>query len=81
MAEKKRQEDEVCTTGIIVSAGQIEADVLSIIDGAIVSPRYPLRARKATHYAVPRKNTKYSPTMWTIVNSGFRSDWMAVHQR
>jgi hypothetical protein len=48
MAEKKRQEDEVCTTGIIVSARQIEADILPIIDGAIVSPRYQLRARKAT---------------------------------
>ena len=40
MAEKKRQEDEVCTTGIIVSARQIEADVLPTIDGAIVSPTY-----------------------------------------
>jgi hypothetical protein len=48
MAGKKRQENEVCTTGIIVSARQIEANVRPIIDGAIVSPGYPLRARKAT---------------------------------
>jgi hypothetical protein len=48
MAGKKRQEDETCTTGIIVSARQIEADVRPIVDSAIVSPRYPLRARKAT---------------------------------
>jgi len=48
MAQKMRQENEVRTTGIIVSARQIEADVRPIIDGAIVSPGYPLRARKAT---------------------------------
>jgi hypothetical protein len=46
MAQEERKQDELHTASVIVSARQIEADVRPIIDTAIVSPGYPIRAGK-----------------------------------
>ena len=47
MSQEIRQETQLHTAGIIVSARQVKADIRPIIDRAVISPGYALRARKA----------------------------------